>query len=93
MRVPTRSPTQRRLVDRARVIRLAPRPATEAPAPAEVPERRISDRGHHGADERRAREAGGPIDRAEYVCGCGYVFDAAVSTSVTCPRCGGHQAW
>jgi hypothetical protein len=28
-----------------------------------------------------------------YNCGCGYVFDALVSTSVDCPHCGDAQAW
>ena len=45
------------------------------------------------ADERRAREAGGPEDRAMYTCSCGYVFQAEVSTSVACPHCGMGQAW
>jgi hypothetical protein len=45
------------------------------------------------ADERRLRQSGGPHDRATYACTCGYVFDAAVSTSVACPHCGTGQAW
>ena len=45
------------------------------------------------ADERRMRESGGPDDRALYTCSCGYVFEADVSTSVTCPHCGTGQAW
>ena len=45
------------------------------------------------ADERRARESGGPEDRAMYTCSCGYVFEANVSTSVACPNCGAGQAW
>lgn len=63
-------------------------PAPPAPAPAAEP--------HHGddlADERRMRESGGPDDRAMYTCSCGYVFEADVSTSVTCPHCGTGQAW
>jgi len=44
-------------------------------------------------DERRVRQAGGPHDRAQYACTCGYVFDADVSTSVACPHCGAGQAW
>jgi DNA-directed RNA polymerase subunit RPC12/RpoP len=39
------------------------------------------------------RESGGPDDRAVYTCSCGYVFEADVSTSVTCPHCGTGQAW
>jgi hypothetical protein len=45
------------------------------------------------ADERRARESGGPDDRAMYTCSCGYVFEADVTTSVACPHCGAGQAW
>jgi hypothetical protein len=41
----------------------------------------------------RAREAGGPIDRASYSCQCGFVFCAPVSTTVACPHCGVAQAW
>jgi len=44
-------------------------------------------------EERRARESGGPLDTAHYACECGYAFDAAVSTTVTCPHCGAGQAW
>ena len=42
---------------------------------------------------RRAHEAGGPIDNASYACCCGYLFSAAVSTTVSCPHCGTDQAW
>src|SRR5689334_1295579 len=42
---------------------------------------------------RRRREAGAPQDQAVYACHCGHVFEAQVSTSVGCPRCGGTQAW
>jgi hypothetical protein len=44
-------------------------------------------------DERRWRQAGGPLDRATYACACGKQFEAQVSTSVACPGCGGGQAW
>jgi hypothetical protein len=44
-------------------------------------------------DERRLRASGGPQDRACYGCTCGYLFEADVSTSVTCPNCGQDQAW
>jgi len=59
-----------------------------APAPAPAPEA-AGDL----VDERRLREAGGPDDRAQYTCTCGYVFHADVSTSVACPHCGAGQAW
>jgi hypothetical protein len=42
---------------------------------------------------QRVREAGGPVDRASYACACGYLFSAAVSTTVACPHCGADQAW
>jgi hypothetical protein len=42
---------------------------------------------------QRARAAGGPNDRASYSCQCGFVFEAAVSTTVSCPHCGVGQAW
>jgi len=41
----------------------------------------------------RERAAGGPQDQARYQCACGCVFEAPVSTTVSCPRCGGAQAW
>jgi hypothetical protein len=44
-------------------------------------------------EEQRVRESGGPEDRAFYTCSCGYAFDAAVTTSVSCPHCGAAQAW
>ena len=30
---------------------------------------------------------------SSHTCSCGYVFEADVTTSVTCPHCGGGQAW
>lgn len=43
--------------------------------------------------QARERAAGGPQDLAAYCCSCGYVFEAAVSTTVGCPHCGDTQAW
>ena len=75
------------------VRQLAHRPKTPSrrrphvvPAPTPPPEPM------HPA-ERRMRDAGGPNDRACYACGCGFVFVAAVSTSVQCPHCDSGQAW
>lgn len=59
-----------------------PVPAPQVPEPA--PELKAS---------KRARESGGPEDRAFYTCSCGYAFEADVSTSVACPHCGTAQAW
>jgi hypothetical protein len=42
---------------------------------------------------QRVRSAGGPLDEASYACACGFVFRAAVSTTVTCPHCQAEQAW
>jgi hypothetical protein len=44
-------------------------------------------------DEYRLRDSGGPDDRAFYRCACGTAFRADVTTSVSCPGCGGEQAW
>jgi hypothetical protein len=55
--------------------------AASAPAP------------HGDPAVERARRAGGPIDNACYACSCGLVFAAAVSTTVSCPRCGADQGW
>ena len=44
-------------------------------------------------EAERVREAGGPVDLASYICCCGYLFSAAVSTTVACPHCGADQAW
>ncbi len=55
--------------------------------------RRRVDQTRLDVDAQRVREAGGPLDQAQYTCSCGYVFDAAVSTTVACPHCGDSQAW
>ena len=41
----------------------------------------------------RVRASGGPLDQASYICECGYLFAAPVSTTVACPHCGAGQAW
>jgi rubrerythrin len=74
----------------SRRTRLMPRrEATDAPQEAPPP----APLADHHPDEHRARMFGGPIDRAQYACSCGYVFEADVSTSVSCPHCGTPQAW
>jgi hypothetical protein len=60
------------------------RDGATAPSPAAVDQL---------ADEHRLRDSGGPDDSALYRCGCGTAFRADVSASVSCPRCGGDQAW
>jgi hypothetical protein len=67
---------------RARTARRLYVVPTPAPRPAPM----------HPA-ERRMRDAGGPDDRATYSCGCGFLFEAPVSTSVPCPHCDTVQAW
>jgi hypothetical protein len=39
------------------------------------------------------RSTGAPEDRALYRCGCGHAFQADVTASVGCPRCGTGQPW
>jgi hypothetical protein len=55
----------------------------------------LGERAERSSDPatQRIREGGGPIDRAFYSCGCGYVFVAEVSTTVKCPYCHAGQAW
>src|SRR5919109_2901109 len=62
-------------------------PVEQAPAEASSPTSRDL------RAERRLRASGGPEDRAQYSCQCGYSFEAAVTTSVSCPNCGSGQAW
>lgn len=77
---------------RARLNRTSRSEST--PAPAEPRLRLVREQaGDDFADERRMRDAGGPHDEATYHCQCGYVFEAQVTTSVTCPHCGTGQAW
>lgn len=60
--------------------------ATPAPEPVTEP---VADH----PDERRHRACVNPEDTALYTCGCGFAFQAPVSTSVACPHCGSGQAW
>jgi hypothetical protein len=41
----------------------------------------------------RQRRGDGPEDRALYSCGCGHAFQADVTATVDCPRCGALQDW
>ena len=43
--------------------------------------------------EDRTQRANVSQDAALYTCSCGYIFKAAVTTSVGCPHCGTDQAW
>jgi hypothetical protein len=45
------------------------------------------------ASRERNQRANVSQDAALYSCSCGYVFTAAVTTSVGCPHCGTDQAW
>ncbi len=74
---------------------------TRQPAPARRAERRsphvepriIPRSAVRTSEQHRARRDAGPRDLALYSCGCGNDFEAGVSTSVACPRCGAGQAW
>jgi hypothetical protein len=74
-----RRPAQRR---EPRVIVIDVEPGAEAGLPSDC------DRA-----AEQVRRAGGPLDEATYTCTCGYLFSAAVSTTVACPHCGAGQAW
>ena len=62
-------------------------------APVRAPQRPAEPTITADSGEGRARERGPLQDHAIYSCQCGYVFQAAVSTTVGCPHCGGDQAW
>ena len=69
------------------------RPKPNGAPPQEFPAEPAIPIDSEHPDEQRARLSGGPLDTAHYACECGYCFDAAVSTTVTCPHCGTGQAW
>lgn len=75
---------------RTRPHRLRPRPQL---ARRSARAASAGDVARQDAPQARERDAGGPEDRAAYRCSCGFVFEAAVSTTVGCPHCGGTQAW
>jgi hypothetical protein len=66
--------------------------------PLNLPRRRTrggSSRLQKAASPGRERNKRANVseDAALYSCNCGYVFKAAVTTSVGCPHCGSAQAW
>jgi hypothetical protein len=71
---------------RGTLVRREPPASPAGPEPAPAAEDELFD-------ERRLRASGGPSDRAQYACGCGFVWEADVSASVSCPHCGAAQAW
>lgn len=71
---------------------LAPPPVPPLAAPQQAQDLR-EDLQMPDVALKRVRESGGPIDHASYVCQCGYVFEADVSTTVNCPHCAAPQAW
>jgi hypothetical protein len=77
-RVITSPPDERTSPPDERTSPPGKRPLSETAAPAPV--------------ARRRREPA-TEDQAMYSCECGFIFQAAVSTSVGCPHCGGSQAW
>jgi hypothetical protein len=55
----------------------------------------LTRRARHAAAPARERNKRANVsqDAATYSCACGYIFKAAVTTSVGCPHCGTDQAW
>jgi hypothetical protein len=84
MRVRPLTPSRPRAERRPHVVVERPAAATPAPPPADD---------HDHPAERRHRACVTPEDSALYTCGCGFAFQAPVSTSVACPHCGSGQAW
>lgn len=64
-------------------------------SPLPLPRRRSTKRGKTTVSPGRERykRANQSQDAALYNCHCGYIFKAAVTTSVGCPHCGTNQAW
>jgi hypothetical protein len=77
---PDRPAAERSCANHATASPADERPLGEPPTPAPA----------RGA-QRRLEPA--TEDQAMYSCECGFIFQAAVSTSVGCPHCGGSQAW
>ena len=89
---------ERRKADSTRRTHLMPQrdaPAQAEPAAGDTANAHDAGDGAEPKHRRdiRERASGGPIDRAHYMCSCGYVFDANVTTSVTCPHCHATQDW
>jgi hypothetical protein len=78
---------------RVRPLRQATRHSVPAPRRAHLVSVRPPEPTPAAKASKRARESGGPEDRAFYTCSCGYAFEADVTTSVACPHCGTSQAW
>ena len=55
--------------------------------------RRTAARTAKSTPTRDQARVGPPQDRATYNCCCGYIFQADVTTSVSCPHCGSDHAW
>ena len=91
MTVMPRSKLGARTTRRPRDRRLPRLTARSESAKAPDSTRAVANQGTVAASRRR--EGGAPQDQAVYSCGCGFVFEAHVSTSVGCPHCGGKQAW
>jgi hypothetical protein len=70
--------------------RLPKRRASKRPAAKPVPPPQPV---REPPETRDARRGGGPQDEARYSCMCGYVFQAPVTTAISCPHCGTEQAW
>ncbi len=79
-------PRLRRREEEAAEVHERPAPADPVPGPSE------RCRSTNGPENRELR-AGGPQDKALYICRCGSAFQAIVTASVSCPHCGDPQAW
>jgi hypothetical protein len=91
--VPSRSSTTDKL--RRGPFRARSRQSVESPTPPEPrlePEVKVT-RMVAPVRSRRAAQLESELDRTTYSCSCGFVFQAAVLTSVACPHCGDSQAW
>ena len=65
----------------------------ESAGPGAVPKPGAPRPSRDSTSSRKRRLEPATEDQAMYSCECGFIFQAAVSTSVGCPHCGGSQAW
>ena len=69
--------------------------ATPAEAGSQVPQvaERVGGTAVDAQPTAHVDHAMSTLDVAMYTCECGFVFEAEVLTTVSCPHCGCGQAW
>jgi hypothetical protein len=79
---------------RASVLHPSPRPEDRGTQPEAAAAASAAEPQRPAVAPGRSRRDHLPLqDHALYSCQCGFVFEAAVCTTVDCPHCGSGQAW